>query len=111
MLLSSLDALSARRVRRAKITTHLQNADNSVGLCQSVGYHITGQQARYRKPLRRTQPPAEQTDATVHASRLAAFADVLRLVRGCGGQARRTGEAFGDIVAQRKAMELPERSR
>jgi predicted dinucleotide-binding enzyme len=45
---------------------------------------------------------AERADATLVATPSDQFADVLGAVRGGGGHARRTGEAFGDLVAQRK---------
>lgn len=48
------------------------------------------------------QAAAERADTILLASRRDDFADVLGVVHGGGGQARRTGEAFADIIAQHK---------
>lgn len=44
---------------------------------------------------------AERAELTLGADADAPFADVLGVVHGGGGRARRTGEAFGDIAARR----------
>lgn len=52
LMLATLDSLIQHGVRRAVISTHLENTDNSVGLYESVGYRITERRPRYRKPIR-----------------------------------------------------------
>lgn len=44
---------------------------------------------------------AARADATLAASPSAAFGDVLGVVHGGGGRARRTGAAFTDAVSER----------
>ncbi|MGL5816060.1 MAG: DUF1778 domain-containing protein [Phycicoccus sp.] len=44
---------------------------------------------------------AERADATLAASPEEDFADVLGVVRGGGGRARRTGEAFAELITER----------
>jgi hypothetical protein len=46
---------------------------------------------------------AARADATLSAAAGAAFDDVLAVVHGGGGRARRTGAAFTDAVAQRES--------
>ena len=48
---------------------------------------------------------AERADATLVASRVADFDDVLGVVHGGGGRARRTGSAFTEIVAERASKQ------
>jgi hypothetical protein len=45
---------------------------------------------------------AERADALLDGGDLTDFADVLGVVHGGGGRARRTGEAFGELLANRK---------
>ena len=44
---------------------------------------------------------AERADATLNVNHDADFEDVLGVVHRGGGRARRTGEAFTDVVAER----------
>ncbi|MGH3343857.1 MAG: DUF1778 domain-containing protein [Carbonactinosporaceae bacterium] len=44
---------------------------------------------------------AERADATLSASHAADFSDVVGAVHGGGGRARRTGQAFADVLAER----------
>ena len=44
---------------------------------------------------------AERADATLKVNHDADFEDVLGVVHGGGGRARRTGEAFTAVVAER----------
>ncbi|MGL5928641.1 MAG: DUF1778 domain-containing protein [Dermatophilaceae bacterium] len=44
---------------------------------------------------------ADRADATLAASLDEDFADVLGVVHGGGGRARRTGEAFAELVTER----------
>ena len=44
---------------------------------------------------------AERADATLVVSHAEDFDDVLGVIHGGGGRARRTGEAFADVVAER----------
>ncbi len=46
---------------------------------------------------------AERADATLGAEPSADFSDVLGVVHGGGGRARRTGEAFAEAVVERAA--------
>jgi hypothetical protein len=48
---------------------------------------------------------AERADATLAPTDGPSFADVLGVVHGGGGRARRTGEAFTEMVAERAAKE------
>lgn len=45
---------------------------------------------------------AARADAVLNSEDLADFTDVLGVVHGGGGRARRTGEAFGDLLADGK---------
>ncbi|MBA3372954.1 MAG: DUF1778 domain-containing protein [Euzebyaceae bacterium] len=46
---------------------------------------------------------AERADATLVVGHVADFDDVLGVIHGGGGRARRTAAAFTDIVAERAA--------
>lgn len=46
---------------------------------------------------------AERADAVLGASADAVFADVVGAVHGGGGRARRTGEAFAELIARRES--------
>ncbi|MGI8949690.1 MAG: DUF1778 domain-containing protein [Ornithinimicrobium sp.] len=46
---------------------------------------------------------AARADATLEGVETTDFDDVIGVVHGGGGQARRTGEAFAEVVAQRAA--------
>ena len=46
---------------------------------------------------------AERADETLSLSRATEFGDVLGVVRGGGGRARRTGTAFTDLVTERSS--------
>lgn len=48
------------------------------------------------------QAAAERADTLLNAGDREDFADVLGVIHGGGGQARRTGEAFGDLLGDRK---------
>jgi hypothetical protein len=48
------------------------------------------------------QAATERADMILTAGRNEDFADVLGVIHGGGGRARRTGSAFADIVAERK---------
>ncbi|MBA3278335.1 MAG: DUF1778 domain-containing protein [Geodermatophilaceae bacterium] len=48
---------------------------------------------------------AERADTTLLVSEGGDFDDVLGIVRGGGGRARRTGAAFADLVAEGAAKE------
>lgn len=45
---------------------------------------------------------AERADVVLTAGRSVDFADVLGVIHGGGGRARRTGDAFADIISERK---------
>lgn len=47
------------------------------------------------------QAAAERAEATLVVSAIEDFDDVLGVVHGGGGRARRTGAAFADIIAER----------
>ncbi len=47
------------------------------------------------------QAAAERADATLVTTETADFDDVIGVVHGGGGRARRTGDAFGEVVAER----------
>lgn len=49
------------------------------------------------------QAAAERADAVLTSDPREDFADVLGVVNGGGDQARRTGEAFSDLLAARRA--------
>lgn len=44
---------------------------------------------------------AERADTVLNSGDIEDFADVLGVIHGGGGRARRTGEAFSDILADR----------
>lgn len=48
------------------------------------------------------QAAAERADTVLDTGDREDFADVLGVIHGGGGQARRTGEAFGDMLVDRK---------
>ncbi|MGH2970135.1 MAG: DUF1778 domain-containing protein [Solirubrobacteraceae bacterium] len=48
---------------------------------------------------------AERADATLHAEPAADFSDVLGVIHGGGGRARRTGAVFTEALSQASAHE------
>lgn len=44
----------------------------------------------------------ERAEAVLNTADREDFADVLGAIYGGGGQARRTGQAFGDVLAERE---------
>jgi hypothetical protein len=48
------------------------------------------------------QAAAERAHTLLNTADRGDFADVLGVIHGGGGQARRSGEAFGDMLAERK---------